>query len=145
MDPKNHTPEWLQEEGVRAKSAEKKSAPSPLKRGTPVRVLLKKADNFVKGSQAYWSSEVFRIETIRPTNPRTYTVEDSSGRTVTSFFYPYEILPAEENYLSHRRIASVHRKRSNQVEVSWKGFPQGEDYRSWISKDTVAKLRKPFY
>ncbi len=114
--------------------------------GTKVRVLLSKS-GFEKGTAATFSTEVFTVAQVRDTRPiRTYVLKDSSGDDVTSSFYPWELEKAEAKFSKHRRVQRIFRrnKRDKKLFVSWKGHPEAEPYRTWISEAELKESRLPF-
>ena len=60
--------------------------------GTPVRIYKYKAI-FEKGYRPRWTTEVFYIDNVHPTDPLTYSVKDASGEEIKGRFYSAELKP----------------------------------------------------
>jgi len=107
-------------------------APARFKVGDSVRVSKYKT-LFEKGYTPNWTTEVFKITKVQKTNPITYLLEDSCGKSVVGGFYEYELhRVANPNvYL----VEKVLRKRKNEVYVKWLGFDNS--HNSWIRKNNV--------
>jgi len=58
--------------------------------GEAVRLLVYKA-KFDKESHNTWTSEIFRIKTIKHSSPVTYLIEDLEGEDITGSFYAEEL------------------------------------------------------
>ena len=92
-----------------------------LKLKTLVR-LSKKRTVFDKGYLPSYTTELFRISTIQPTQPRTYLLEDLDGNKITGSFYSYELQPTKhpKEYL----VEKILRRQNGRVLVKWLGFDQ---------------------
>jgi len=107
-------------------------APARFKVGDSVRVSKYKT-LFEKGYTPSWTTEVFKITKVQKTNPVTYLLEDSCGKSVAGGFYEYELhrVTNPDVYL----VEKVLRKRKNEVYVKWLGFDNS--HNSWIHKNNV--------
>ncbi|XP_037891516.1 uncharacterized protein LOC119638665 [Glossina fuscipes] len=72
---------------------------------------------FEKGYTPNWTTEIFRVKTIRNTNRNTYLLEDYQGREVKGGFYEYELMKTKfpQTYL----VEKVVKRRGNMVYVKW--------------------------
>lgn len=108
------------------------AAPARFKVGDSVRVSKFKTI-FEKGYTPNWTAEVFRIVRVQKTNPVTYLLEDSRGKSIAGGFYEYELhrVANPDVYL----VEKVLRKRGNEVYVKWLGL--NNSHNSWIRKDNI--------
>ena len=83
---------------------------------------------FTKGYTPNWSNEVFKIVKIQYTNPVTYLLEDSNGKSIEGAFYSEEL--QRTHYPDIHLIEKVLKRKGNRLYVKWLGV----DERSWISK-----------
>jgi L-rhamnose mutarotase len=86
----------------------------------------KKKQIFDKKYLMNWSSEYFRIVSIHPTRPITYSLEDLSGEIIQGRFYQEEIKKTHLNE-SERNvylIEKILRQDKDKLLVKWIGFPQ---------------------
>lgn len=83
---------------------------------------------FEKGYTPNWSSEIFRVDKILPTEPITYLLIDSDGKPIKGCFYQYELLKAQNHdvYL----VEKVVRRKGKKLFVKWLGFDDA--HNSWI-------------
>lgn len=89
---------------------------------------------FEKGYTPNWSTEIFRIAKVLPTEPITYQLVDLNGDEIKGCFYEYELLKTYNTdiYLVERVI----RRKGNKLFVKWLGF--NDSHSSWIdAKDFV--------
>lgn len=89
---------------------------------------------FEKGYTPNWTTEVFRIHTIKVTNPVTYLLEDYEGNKIKGGFYERELLKTEhpDLYL----VEKILKRKGNKLLVKWLGF--SNDHNSWINKSELA-------
>lgn len=85
---------------------------------------------FDKGYTPNWSTEIFKIEAVKKTNPVTYLLVDSHNKSIQGGFYEYELHTVK--YPNIYLVEKVLRKKSNKVYVKWLGFDNS--HNSWISK-----------
>lgn len=85
---------------------------------------------FEKGYTPNWTTEIFRVIKIRPTNPVTYDICDLNNKTIKGSFYEYELQHTKKHeiYL----IEKVLKKKDNKIFVKWLGFD--DSHNSWINK-----------
>ena len=94
--------------------------------GDKVRITRKKG-TFEKGFTLNWTEEVFTINSVKATNPPTYTIKDQLGEPVRGSIYEQELqLSVHETF----RIERVIRKKKSQVYAKWKGFSNA--FNSWV-------------
>lgn len=88
---------------------------------------------FEKGYTPNWSTELFKIKTVRNTNPVTYLIEDIKQQPIMGAFYGEELQKTKhpQVYL----IEKILRQKGNKMFVKWLGLPTNEN--SWILKECV--------
>ena len=88
---------------------------------------------FSKGYTPNWSTELFRIDEVKITNPVTYLLDDLNGKSIAGGFYEYELQKVKdpEIYL----VKKILKKKGNKVYVKW--LELSSDHNSWINKDNV--------
>jgi len=59
---------------------------------------------FEKGYTPNWTTEVFKITKVQKTNPVTYLLEDSCGKSVAGGFYEYEFIGDCKKYCVKERM-----------------------------------------
>lgn len=71
-------------------------------------------------SNAYWTTELFKVRKVQPTQPVTYLLEDLHDRPIKGSFYSYELQKTEcpDVYL----VEKVVRKDKKKLLVKWLGF-----------------------
>lgn len=85
---------------------------------------------FEKSYTPNWSTEIFKVVAVLPTNPVTYILADLSGDKIKGCFYEQElqITKHPDVYL----VDKVLRRKGSQLFVKWLGFSDSEN--SWINK-----------
>lgn len=89
---------------------------------------------FAKGYTPNWTTEIFKIRKVQPTNPITYLLDDSEGNPIMGSIYGEELLFTKnpDIYL----VEKVVRRKGTKLYVKWLGF--NESFNSWIDeKDYV--------
>lgn len=86
---------------------------------------------FEKGYTPNWSTEIFQVTKILPTNPKTYLIRDATGQTISGAFYEFELMKTK--YPNIYLIEKIIRKKSNKLFVKWLGFDTS--HNSWINKN----------
>jgi Integrase core domain len=88
---------------------------------------------FEKGYVPNWTTELFKVVTVKLTNPITYLLEDLHGDPIKGCFYTDELQKAQnpDVYL----VEKVIRKKGNKVYVKWLGFDSS--HNSWIEKSNA--------
>ena len=99
--------------------------------GDNVRIV-KKKKTFEKGFTPFWTEALFTINKVKPTEPITYTIEDTKGEEIHGTFYETELQKTKQEI---HRIEKVLKKRTNstgvkEVYVKWKGY--NNDFNDWI-------------
>lgn len=84
---------------------------------------------FEKGYTPNWSTEIFRVAKILPTEPTTYHLTDLEDNKIMGCFYEYELLKTENRdiYL----VEKIIKRKGNKVFVKWLGF--NDTHSSWIN------------
>lgn len=97
------------------------------KEGDVVRISKQKAV-FEKGYTPSWSTELFKIRSVKITDPTTYLLEDMQGDPISGAFYTEELQRTKHSdvYL----VEKVLKRSGNKVYVKWLGFP--DSHNSWI-------------
>lgn len=82
---------------------------------------------FEKGYTPNWTTEIFKVKTVRYTSPITYLLEDLHGESVEGTIYAEEMQLAKypDVYLTH-----ILKKKGSKLYVKWLGF--GDEYNEWI-------------
>lgn len=88
---------------------------------------------FEKGYTPNWSTEIFRIAKILPTEPVTYHLVDLNDNVIKGCFYSHELLKTQHKdvYLVERII----RRKGKRLFVKWLGFD--DSHSSWIHSDDL--------
>ncbi|KAL6418277.1 hypothetical protein ACFW04_012230 [Cataglyphis niger] len=108
------------------------AGPAKFKIGDSIRVSKCKTI-FEKDYTPNWTTEVFKIFKVQPTNPVTYLLEDYREKSIAGAFYKYELRRA--NYPDVYLVEKVLCRRDDKVYVKWLGFDGS--HNSWIYKDNV--------
>lgn len=88
---------------------------------------------FEKGYTPNWSTEIFRIEKIKLTNPVTYTLKDERNQPILGSFYEQELSKTKfpDSYL----VEKIIKRQGNKYYVKWLGF--NNSYNTWINKNEI--------
>lgn len=88
---------------------------------------------FEKGYTPNWTTEVFKIRSIKQTNPITYLLSDLNGQDINGVIYKEELQLVEhpDIYL----VEKIIRKKGNKMYVKWLGFDTS--HNSWINQTDV--------
>lgn len=102
------------------------------KRGDLVR-MSKYKQTFSKGYTPNWTTEVFKIKTVQPTNPVTYLLIDLEGQDIKGTVYTEELQLAKNPniYL----VEKIIQQKGDQVYVKWLGFDS--QHNSWVHEKDV--------
>lgn len=110
--------------------------PTPkFKVGDRVRIT-KKRSIFTKGYVPRWTEEVFTIQRVLNTQPRTYKIIDDNKDIVVGSFYEKEMQITHNEIF---RIEKVIRRKGNSLFVKWKGH--SDKFNSWVNKTDIVHLR----
>lgn len=115
--------------GQMKKTVIKTNKPQKFNVGDYVRISKYKSV-FEKGYTPNWSTEIFKIVKILPTNPTTYTLSDLDGSNIRGCFYEYELLKTRNKdiYL----VEKIVKRNGRKLFVKWLGFDETKN--SWIDK-----------
>lgn len=88
---------------------------------------------FTKGYMPNWTNEVFKIHAVKPTDPVTYILRDSTGELLKGGFYEPELSKSKTGdvYL----VEKVLRRKGDKVLVRWLGFDGKDD--TWVDKSNI--------
>lgn len=103
-----------------------------LKTGDFVRVSKHKTA-FKKGYLPNWSTEIFKVDRVRPTTPATFLLQDLKGNPIVGAFYVQEL--QRTKYPDIYLVEKILRRKGSKVYVKWLGFPNTEN--SWISESEL--------
>jgi len=90
---------------------------------------------FSKGYTPNWTTEIFTISKILPTNPVTYKLKDESNNTIHGCFYGQEIKLT--NFPDTFLIERIIKRNKNKMFVKWLGL--NSNYNSWIKSTDILK------
>ena len=97
------------------------------------RVRISKYKNvFAKGYVPNWSEEVFIVNKIKNTVPRTYEINDLNGEKIVGSSYEKELLKTDQKEF---RTEKVIRRKEDKLYVKWKGYDNS--FNSWIDKASL--------
>lgn len=88
---------------------------------------------FEKGYTPNWSTEIFKIVKVSPTEPITYHIVDLDGDRIKGGFYESEL--QKTNLTDVYLVEKIIRRKGNKVFVKWLGFD--DKHSSWINADDV--------
>jgi Integrase core domain. len=88
---------------------------------------------FDKGYTPNWTTELFKITSVKITNPTTYLLEDMQGNPIRGAFYTEELQKTTnpDIYL----VEKVLRRKGGKVFVKWLGLDK--KHNSWIENTNV--------
>jgi hypothetical protein len=90
---------------------------------------------FNKGNTPNWTTELFKVVKIQPTNPTTYLLEDIQGNPISGAFYEEELQVTKYPDILVYLVEKILKQRGNKVFVKWLGFDN--NHNSWIKKTSV--------
>lgn len=88
---------------------------------------------FAKGYTPNWTTEIFKVKTVKHTNPVTYLIQDLQGKDIYGGFYELELQKVK--YPDVYLVEKVVRSKGNKLYVKWLGL--SDAHNSWISKKDV--------
>lgn len=93
----------------------------------------KEKHQFEKGFTPNWTTELFTVRKVQPTNPTTYLLKDYLNQPIAGGFYTEELQKTyhPDVYLVER----VLKRKGTQVYVKWLGFDSS--HNSWIHKNKM--------
>ena len=80
-----------------------------------------------------WSEEVFVINKIKNTVPRTYVINDLNGEEIIGTFYQKELQKTNQKKF---RIEKVIKRKGHKLYIKWKGY--NNSFNSCINKKDFA-------
>ena len=101
--------------------------------GDRVRIL-KFKNIFAKGYTPNWSEEVFIVNKVKNTVPRTCEINDLYEEKITGSFYEKELQKTNQKEF---RIGKVIKKKGDKLYVKWKGYD--DSFNRWINKKNLIK------
>jgi hypothetical protein len=90
--------------------------------------------HFEKGYTPNWTEEIFTIDGIQNTNPRTYTIRDLNNELVQGSFYEQELMPTKQEVFRIEKVIKRDYKKK-QALVKWKGY--SDKFNSWIKMPKI--------
>lgn len=84
---------------------------------------------FEKSYTRNWSTELFKVAAVLPTNPVTYKLLDLNGTEIKGCFYEQEL--QKTNHPNIYLVEKIIRRKKSKVLVKWLGFPESDN--SWIN------------
>lgn len=89
---------------------------------------------FRRGFYPNWSTGIYKIATVKNTNPVTYNLIDFNNKMMKRLFYREEL--QKTNYPDVYLVSKIVQRKGNRVLVNWLGFDNS--YNTWINyKDIV--------
>ncbi|KAI8123526.1 putative uncharacterized transposon-derived protein F54H12.3 [Lucilia cuprina] len=88
---------------------------------------------FEKGYTPNWTTEIFKIKSVKNTFPTTYLLEDYRGNPIEGGFYDEEL--SKTKYPDTYLVEKVLKTKGEKVFVKWLGF--SNQHNSWINKQEV--------
>ena len=88
---------------------------------------------FDKGYTPNWSTEIFTITKVFPSEPHTYYLKDYKNEEIAGAFYEEELQKCR--YTDVYLIEKIIKKHGNKLFVKWLGFD--DSHNQWISKDDL--------
>lgn len=88
---------------------------------------------FEKGYTPNWTTEIFKIKTVKNTYPTTYTLEDYLGNPIKGGFYDEEL--SKTKFPNTYLVEKILKTKGEKAFVKWLGFPN--QHNSWINKSEI--------
>jgi L-rhamnose mutarotase len=83
---------------------------------------------FAKGYIGNWSQELFKVASINPSVPTTYTLKDLNDEPIMGSFYEQEMIKA--NVRDVFFVEKILKRIGDKALVRWKGY--SSEFDSWI-------------
>ena len=95
---------------------------------------------FEKEHAPNWTEEIFKVQKVLDTNPRTYLVSDLLDEEITGRIYEKQLqrVALPETYVVERVHKRRTRKGKREILVSWRGYP--EKFQQWIPAEDLVEL-----
>ena len=106
-----------------------------LKVGSYVRIA-KRFKTFDKGYKSKWSGEIFVINKIIPSNPKTYALTDLLNERILGSFYEQELTPTI--YPKSFAIESILDSKKDKLLIKWRDYPP--KFNSWEDKKSISNI-----
>ena len=93
---------------------------------------------FEKGYLPNWSEALYIVDTVKKTNPYTYTVRDMNGEEVLGSFYTEELQKSTQEVFRIEKI--IRKKKINGIEhglVKWLGY--NDKFNEWKPMSEIEK------
>ena len=93
---------------------------------------------FEKGYLPNWSEALYIVDTVKNTNPYTYTVQDMNGEEVLGSFYTEELQKSTQEVFRIEKI--IRKKKINGIEhglVKWLGY--NDKFNEWKPMSEIEK------
>ena len=96
-------------------------------------------NKFDKGYFRRWTEELFVIDSVKLTDPITYTVKSLNGERIKGSFYKEQLQKSSQQSFHIEKVIGKPRIRNGirQVKVKWSGY--SNDYNQWIPETDVIK------
>lgn len=133
--PASVTPDTEPEVARHLYGSKNKIKSLPVQVGDLVRIN-KTKKTFDKGYLPNWTTELFKVTSIRHSSPPTVKLEDLGGEAIEGSFYLPEIQAIKDTEIYEiqsvlaRRTRNVGGKKIREIKVHWEGYPSKFD--SWI-------------
>lgn len=88
---------------------------------------------FEKGYTPNWTTEIFKIKSVKNTNPKTYILEDYQGNKIEGGFYDEEL--SKTRFPDVYLVEKILRTKDDKAYVKWLGF--SNQHNSWINKNEI--------
>lgn len=88
---------------------------------------------FEKGYTPNWTTEIFKIKSIKNTYPATYILEDYQGNPIQGGFYDEEL--SKTKFSDTFLVEKILQTRGKKAFVKWLGF--SSEHNSWINKNEI--------
>jgi hypothetical protein len=128
------SPHEARTKSIKLKFNQEKPRKSKFKINDKVRIS-KYKHAFAKGYTPNWTTEVFQIANVLPTNPVTYKLKDLANNIIVGCFYEQEI--QKTKYPNTFLIERVIKKNKNKILVKWLGFDSS--HNSYIDSKDISK------
>ncbi len=93
---------------------------------------------FTKGYTPNYTTEVFTISKVQNTLPKTYILEDETGKKIKGAFYSEELIPT--NYPDIYLVEKVLRRKGNKALVKFLGFDSSKNL--WINNKDIFSAKQ---
>ena len=117
-----------------------KKRKSAFKIGDKVRLSIEK-NLFDKGYFRKWTEELYDIDSIKLTDPITYTVKTLHNEKVKGTFYKQQLQKSNQKIFRIEKVVGKPRIRNGirEVRVKWSGY--GNEFNEWIPASEVIKSK----